>query len=413
MISRLPRLSILLCMALLLGAGCVEERSAGAHASLPMWSATEELVIGDSSDVNHRFLEPSSLHPTGSGGILTLHVKERRLRMFDDAGRFVRDIAGPDDLAGPLAMGVRGDTAWVLDRLLRTEFRLFRISDGAHIETLIASEASGFGSAADPRRFVAAVGILPDGSYLTELYAGARDHVTGRIRDRVFLRTARDGLVLDTLAVLSAERTVIGFLGRDGEGGVFGAQPFSDDPLFAASPVAAVVFVLDRRVEALDGSNRMPHFRLRGHTYAGKQLLERSYAYRPNPIPRRWVDQNVRSWQQELGMAYSRSEPLIRERLFVPAHQPAIAEMHIGVDGRIWLRTWDLAAVSADYGLTQGVPELSVWLVLSAAGEIQGRLELLARVRWLHADDQALWGTYTHPREGGKIVRYGIRTSGE
>jgi hypothetical protein len=93
--------------------------------------------------------------------------------------------------------------------------------------------------------------------------------------------------------------------------------------------------------------------------------------------------------------------------------QPAIAEMHIGVDGRIWLRTWDLAAVSGDYGLTQGVPELSVWLVLSAAGEIQGRLELPAKVRWLHADDQALWGTYMHPREGGKIVRYGIRTSDE
>ncbi|CAN5826027.1 hypothetical protein BH23GEM3_BH23GEM3_11130 [soil metagenome] len=395
-----------LIATLLIGAGCVDGAVGTADSHIPEWSATAELVIGNPQAAEYRFLEPTTLLQTEGGEILTLHAKERRIRAFDPGGRFLRDVAGPEALSAPVRMDIRGDTAWVLDQGPSREFRGFRISDGAAEGRLPAAERNAYGAAPEVEPPVRAVGILPDGTYLAMPHAAARDHVKKLHTDRVFLRMTRDGLILDTLAVLTSARSTIGFPTSDGTGGVYSAQPFGDDPIFAVSPTADLVFVLHRQVPPAGDPGPSPRFRLLARTFAGETRLDRDYTYSPVPLPNAWVRQAVRSWQAVLGMAYSHSEPLIRERLYVPTHQPSISEMKIGADGRIWLRRWDVTAAPMSYGLARWAPDQAQWLVLSPNGELLGSLQLPTHVRWLHADRTKLWGTYSDLHDGAKIIRY-------
>jgi len=225
--------------------------------------------------------------------------------------------------------------------------------------------------------------------------------VRGEVRERVLLHMSVSGEILDTLATVSVERGTLGFV-QDGGGGIYAGQPFSDDPLYAFSPDLGRLAVLDREVIGRD----TPQASLTLRSRRGETGFTRTVEYRPGRIDPGWIDAVIRFWQAELGMPYSHSEPLIRERLHTPDHTPVASEMRVDADGRVWLRAWDLSDAIRRYDLRFTPPEASRWLVIGPDGGSVARVRLPAEVRWLYAYGDALWATRTDGDGAGVVVRY-------
>ncbi len=136
---RLHAIPPVLCLILASCKGGVENgRSRAEAGSRPSVGAMTEclplphevasdadVTIGDTNpdSAQYAFSGVTSVATTANGMELVLDAPERRVRIFDQAGRFVRDIGregrGPGEFIDPVGMGVLGDSLVVLfDRQL-------------------------------------------------------------------------------------------------------------------------------------------------------------------------------------------------------------------------------------------------------------------------------------------------------
>jgi hypothetical protein len=140
----------------------------------------------------------------------------------------------------------------------------------------------------------------------------------------------------------------------------------------SAAVIVAIEPVRDERVR----------FTVTRVSIAGDTLLHRGYFAPPRRVAAQQRDSILRAVAADLGGGAADAEALrvAREHVIVPAVEPAVSDVVVAGDARIWLRREALAAPQS-------------WLVLDARGEIETACTLPAGVRLLAAEAGRLWGS--------------------
>jgi hypothetical protein len=293
----------------------------------------------------------------------------------------------------PTRLGVIDDAVWVRDARPDPMFRLFALAGGSQVDKVPAGDWTYEGHT------VRGVHLTSKREVIAATATPSAAIVRGVTKERTLLRIV--GGVLEPLVSVAREQSVLGFV-RDDGGGIYSAQPFSDDPLYALSPDGYRLAILERRVT----NSADPASTLELRHVDDDSIVRRPLRYSPRPIERHWVDDIVRDWQRELGLPYSHSEPLIRNRLHQPNHLPFASDLRLDVDGRAWIRVWDPAEMILEYNLRSSPPTEATWLVIDLDGSPAGRVVLSTDLRWLQAAGDAVWGAKTADDGTGIIVRY-------
>jgi len=383
--------TLLLAVALL--AACDRADALDDFEAFPQLEAVEEFEIAGLDDDGRAFLAPDQMQLAGDTAVF-LHRRERRVRVADrETGGSLRTLVEPGQMQDPTGVGVVQDVIWVRDQLPDPVFRIFALDGGQQIEEVPAAGWSHEGHT------VRGMHLTSRGEIIAATATPFRTIVRGEVRERTLLRIA--GAVAQPLMSVPVERSVLGCV-RDHGGGIYSAQPFSDDPLHALSPDGYELAILERRVA--DSQDPVSHLEF-GHLDADS-IVRRQIRYSPRPIEQHWIDGIVRNWQGELGLPYSHSEPLIRDWLYQPEHLPFANDLRLDVERRAWIRLWDPSEMIQQFALRSSPPEEATWLVIGPDGESVGRVALPADLRWLQAAGGVVWGARTADDGTGIILRY-------
>jgi hypothetical protein len=382
----------LLLVALL--AACDQRGDTLDHfEAFPQFDAVKDLEIAGLDDDGRAFLAPDQMQIAGEL-VVFLHRQERRVRVADrETGRSLRTLVEPGQMQVPTRLGVIDDAVWVRDARPDPMFRLFALAGGSQVDKVPAGDWTYEGHT------VRGVHLTSKREVIAATATPSAAIVRGVTKERTLLRIV--GGVLEPLVSVAREQSVLGFV-RDDGGGIYSAQPFSDDPLYALSPDGYRLAILERRVT----NSADPASTLELRHVDDDSIVRRPLRYSPRPIERHWVDDIVRDWQRELGLPYSHSEPLIRNRLHQPNHLPFASDLRLDVDGRAWIRVWDPAEMILEYNLRSSPPTEATWLVIDLDGSPAGRVVLSTDLRWLQAAGDAVWGAKTADDGTGIIVRY-------
>lgn len=86
---------------------------------LPEWTVEEVQRLGSLDGPHDAFVSPGPVEVDPEGRIHVLDVGLPALRIFDEDGRFLRQVGaqgdGPGEYLSPAAFGLRGDSIWVSD----------------------------------------------------------------------------------------------------------------------------------------------------------------------------------------------------------------------------------------------------------------------------------------------------------
>jgi hypothetical protein len=389
--ARPRRSAFFLAVALL--AACDRADTLDPFAAFPQLDAVEDLEIAGLDDDGRAFLAPDQMQIAGEL-VVFLHLRERRVRVADrETGGALRTLVEPGQMQAPTRLGVIDDAVWIRDQRPDPMFRLFTLSGGSPIEEILDEDWTYEG------RTVQGFHLTSQREVIAATATPSAAIVRGEMKERALLRIA--GGVPQLLASLAIERNVLGFV-RDDGGGIYSRQPFSDDPLYALSPDGHRLAILERRVT--DSADPTSTLKLRH--IDDNSFVRHPLRYLPRSIERHWVDDIVRAWQAELGLPYSHSEPLIRDRLHQPDHLPFASDLRLDVERRAWIRLWDPAEMILMYNLRSSPPAEAAWLVIDPDGNPAGRVALPTDLRWLQAAGDVVWGAKTADDGTGIILRY-------
>lgn len=386
----------LLCLALA-AAGCTADASSvGRFPDHPV-TATRELSIGSVDDPQLAFTWFRSLEVGPDGTIFTLHPQEHTIRVHDSTGRFVRTIGregkGPGEFSNAHAMGLLGDTLWVLDR---NRFIYFDL-DGQVLGSRTIPIDLGTDMAHSPPR---PMGLLSDGSIAGRSPDWSHLVASGEITSTAVLHLDTTSAVLDTIVAYSLVNSIWEIGKPNSSRGVhfYQAQPFSDGPLVTVSQHVPRVVIVDRH--APTGAED-PVFGVTALSLDGDTLFSRAFGYEPMEIDQRTVDSLVDATVKQLSRApdapaEGRLAEWARASLYVPKYRPPVTQLVVGRDGSIWL-----AAERTD-------PVTITWRVLSPAGDAVGIVKLPARFSPMLVDGEHVWGAQYDEFDIPYIVRYRI-----
>lgn len=387
-------------------AACGDAPGAGGALSAPAWTLEgPTLRIGSIDDPDYAFGTPRALALAPDGSIYSMHSGEAMLRRWTaeglPAGTVGREGQGPGEFERLLSFGFFGDSLWAFD-LGSYRFSYFDL-DGAFTGSVrpnvnIGRTAPGLGPAARPER------PFRDGTLLGKVPAFSNDIATGQLTEVPFVRMDAEGAALSTLWTQHYETSdVLAVRNSDGVGGMYGEQPFGDEPITQALEDGLVV--LDRRAWSGEGGAA---FALTRIGLSGDTLWRRRLEYSPETLPSQVVDSAVAARVEGLSEFISRVMPGVsrgefeqrfQDAVHAPAYLPPIKEMVVAENGAIWLSRWE----PDDQG---GVE----WWVLDASGEPIGRASAPAELRVLLITDDAVWGVETDDLDVGYIVRYRLVT---
>jgi hypothetical protein len=380
-------------LAVTLLAACDRADTLDPFAAFPQLDAVEDLEIAGVDDDGRAFLAPDQMQIAGELAVF-LHLRERRVRVADrQTGRALRTLVEPGQMQVPTRLGVIDDAVWIRDSRPDPMFRLFTLPGGSPIDEILDEDWTYEG------RTVRGFHLTSEREVIAAPATPSAAIVRGEMRERALLRIA--GGVPQLLASLAIERNVLGFV-RDDGGGIYSRQPFSDDPLYALSPDGHRLAILERRVT--DSADPTSTLELRDT--GDNSFVRHPLRYSPRSIARHWVDDIVRDWQAELGLPYSHSERLIRDRLHQPDHLPVASDLRLDVERRAWIRLWDPAEMILMYNLRSSPPAEATWLVIDPDGNPAGRVALPTDLRWLQAAGDVVWGAKTADDGTGIILRY-------
>lgn len=377
---------------------------AGSTLETIRLEAVPELRIGSVDDPDRTLTRFRHLVVAPDGRIYTAHDQERLIRVHDAEGTLVRTIgrqgSGPGEFRYFDAIGLLGDTLWVLDTG-NTRFGYFSL-DGELIGHRRLTIDSGGPDRNPPRPR----GHFSDGTIRGDVLAPDSDVAVGRITESPILRIDADGTPLDTVAIVLLTNTTLRLADpNQGDGWqTYLDQPYSDTRLTRISPVATEVVYVDRG--AVRGT--APTFRVTRLTLAGDTIFSRAYPYVPRPIDPPSVDSLVFDWAERIAARLARFpipeaptaatlERWIRNELYLPDHLPPVSDAVLGRDGTIWLRREAQGGDAVD------------WLVLDYHGEPIGTVALPSRLTVMAADRDAVWGVEMDDLDVPYIVRYAVR----
>jgi hypothetical protein len=333
----------------------VYQYSQSALAMAPQWtlSATPVLDIGSGldDDPRYEFFRVGSVSRLSTGGLVVLNSGTNEIRVYDVAGRYVRDLGrlgdGPGEFAAPLWLHViADDSVLVFDRRQR---RLTVFDPKGDPARTVGVDNLDFGA----DRWV---GMLDDGSFLVRTEASEfRPPSTSR-------DLRRDSLTYRRFTTTGEELTPFGtFPGRE----MFWMQ---DGP----TRMIADVLGFGRSFELAVGDSLIhlgptDQFEIRAYTHAGQ--LRQILRVDADPVP--VTGTMIAEYQRDLDVfgdsALKAAARRLRDAMPMPATTPAFGQLAVDSDQNLWVRRY---AVHADSS--------TIWHVFGPAGRLSGRVELPA-----------------------------------
>jgi hypothetical protein len=319
---------------------------------------------------------------------------DRDIKVFTKAGQYLQSIGrrgmGPGEFVNPVALGLCGDSLWVFDAGLN---RLTFLTDtGGVINTLQVSPPSIGGE----RIRVSWMRPLANGLFLGAFGYSANEITSGRIQARPLLRLDSQGLVVDTLALLSVDPKSTMVFRKESET-TFVRQPVRDDPLFDISPDGKEIVIVDRRVS--DGPNKALPV-VTKISADGDTIYQARYGYEPRRLDHRSVRQHFLSPDLVKSVRVTESE--LRDALWLPRYLPPVSQVRIGADGMVWLRRED------DF-----VSSHLRWEVLDPSGAPSFWVWMPRGVQVLWVSSRAVWGVELDEWQVPQVVELEVAELGE
>lgn len=391
----------LLASITLAGAGCGASGDAPL-ADLPALTATPELRIGSVDDPATALTWIREMVVDEAGRIYTAHPQESVVLVHDPEGRRVGELGGPGEGPGELravgAIGLRGDSLWVMD------YRLYRVTwfgrDGAVLRSVRVPIDLGAAPGDSPPR---PSGVLPDGRLYGAPPAWSRLVASGELTEQPVVVMDTTGAAGDTLFVRPLSVWAVQDPAKPNDFGSYQAQPFADDAVHTLSPAAPEYVVVDRAVRPEGPATfRVARVRLSGDT-----VFSREFPYDPVPIDPALPDSLIAAWAEGFrdhpfpgAPEPAEAAEWARADLYLPPHHPPVGAVVVGTDGTIWLERERVGEGAR------------AWLVLDADGIPLGRVAFPAGFRLHAATRDRAWGVEHDELDVPYIVRYGIGPGG-
>ncbi len=371
--------------------GCSGARGAGP-SELGSWSLDGPTLRIGSMDAGPEALTAVRELAVGpSGDIFVLLPQDHQVRVFDPAGRFIREIGregrGPGELQRPTALGFVGDTLWVHD-------------PGLGRRSLYTLDGQALGDPSDPpvetgeeRLYVSFAEPLADGAGLFLTAPAFRSEWEGTGHPCPILVLPPGSGRPDTVAFrsLAHDRALL----VDQAGGrivsvMITSQPFSDATLWNLTKDGTSLVLVDRIVADADGPTT---FRLSRVTLRGDTSFSKEIPYEPVPVPASHADTVVR---RAFGGGKAVKESDARKVLFLPKYYPPVSRLVAGDDGTIWIareQRWDRPVR---------------WDVYGPDGAPLGRLQVPPGLTVYAADRTRLLGVEKDGLDVPYVVRYDV-----
>lgn len=338
----------------------------------PVWRLTPETRIGSEDSEEYALTRIGALAIAADGSIVVSDRGDRRLRVFERSGQFVRWIGGTGQGPGEFEYSVnhislRSDTVEVLEG---RRLHLF-LRSGELLRTTPVQYDLGVSYRSGPLAARTSTGDL-----LSFAAIAADAYLSGRVSGMPLVRVDESGTVVNTITTehLSDETVVVSLPG----GRQTLATRFHSRTFAIAPDGDRIVFVSQSVPEAWDPDPiAVTVVGLEGDT-----LLRRHVQYRPVRIPEAARDSIaaalVRSPQPGLPLPPAERRA-IREQAAVPEYYPAVQDVLFGSDGRIWLRRY--------------VQLGTEWCVLDSMGKFEGVVRGGGSLRIHAATASHVWAT--------------------
>jgi len=356
-----------------------------AEAQVPTAELREEARVGSVWDEDRMLAQVGSVAVYGDSLLLVIDRFDDAIKIFDWSGEPVGQIGrrgqGPGEFHAPGQMKVRNDTIFVVNAGSRSLI-LLDISGKELARFSLPFITVGEGTSGIP----APSGLFPDGTFLG--MPTARMPQMER-EDREYhlpvLKVGRSGEILDTLALY---RSFSGKILRVPDPVPLPAELPSD--LATASSTLGIVAIAQPSPPDVGARYRITSIR---HT--GDTIFSRLFDFQPQRISR----EMKAALAQDYGGIALRSQRVMDalvEAYGARPHLPPVSGLHIGLDGRIWVRR-------------ESVPGGPIhWEVLGQQGDRQFRLGLPDGVLLRLASADHLWIEEKDDLGVPFIVRYRI-----
>jgi hypothetical protein len=374
-------------------AACVAPDDDG-EAPVPL-IASEELRIGSVDDSATALTYVIAAAIDDEGGIYSLHSGESAVRVHNAAGAPLLTIGrsgeGPGEFRRASALGIRGDTLWVLDTSLN------RFSFFDRLGGLLRSRDIRIDAGRDPsKRPPVPRGLLADGTIWGEPHASPFAIADGTITENAVVRMGWDAAVMDTLFRRSVANTVWRGDHPSGTSWSIGSQPFADNDLVGISSNRREIVSVQRA--ATDAASA--EFTVTKLTLNGDTIWARAFKYAPRSIPEGVVDSVV----DEFGAAVlrgsdsagGRGRALALASFYRPPALPPVSSLLLGRDGSVWLQRENTGAKESD------------WWVLDVDGAMYGSVAFPANASLLAAEHGRVWAMVFDSLDVPYITRYAV-----
>lgn len=371
----------------------VTSPSVSVAQSVQRWALQSELRLNEEyQGPSAAFTLVSRLAVDGSGSVYVVDGRIQEIRVFDNAGKYLRTIGrsgrGPGEFRGVSSAGFLGDTLWTLDSGLR-RLTLFD-RDGEVLATRSVQVPSfnagsmrlnAFPEALINRRVALATASPAD-------FMQAASPNQGKVP---LLRMTPEGEITDTLTWLEPQHERF-YIPNSAGGALFGRQKFVRGPLTLFSPsLTTPVIVVDRRdAQSADRSS----YSVVGLNLEGDTAWTTRIAYEPRRSDRAIVDSVLRSAMRS-AMRSGLSPDQAEKALYLPEFQPPVTGGFVGADGLIWLRRED-DRPNVDYQ------------ILDKNGNYIAQLAVPSNVTLRAARNNNVWGVELDEDGVPTVVRYAI-----
>jgi len=382
------------------GVAIVTNPAAGSWSLAPAPEVTHDLDIGTvEGDAAYQFGTIAAIDVSDAGEILVLDQLAGEVRVFDQAGEYLRSLGKPGNGPGELVPGQtltglragRGDTVYVMDL---ARFRIAGFAgNGEEVGSYPVDLAQGIPVVIRP---------AADGKLAMQVRRMALPGITDSTvtpRDFIVLRDLT-GATADTVASLEAGETL-----KFGGGGEMETRIFASEPVWTMLDDGRIVIgrndVFNLQVYSPDGQlervirrpvEPVPVTAADEQAYRGmmRKLVERRLAATgaaDNPAAVAYVDQMLK------GMQFAESFPVF-------------ATLLGGPDNTLWVQRYPTKLPTSD----DGEPDLENltspdWDIFDAQGRLLGTLTLPERFSALRVVGNAVYGVERDDLDVQHVVR--------
>ncbi|MGQ0648905.1 MAG: 6-bladed beta-propeller [Gemmatimonadaceae bacterium] len=324
-------------------------------ASVPAWEVDTRARVTLESPDSTGFVYVSAAHWVSAGRLLVADARQRRLYLYDSAGRHLRTIgrdgSGPGEFRGMMTVSVVGDTIGVWD-LSGRRFSLFTVDSGFRLLVPTPKAPTEYDT---PRETWITGGVRPLAFWLRGEYPGP---VPQGVRIRRWQFTGQLAVSDTSGRALAMSPTFNGvYTGQSDRGDA--RQLFSNAPFVAVAELIAY------------GSGEAFEVRVADRDLRTRRIVRWSLADEP------LTEAEVASARARLlasmppGAPRERIEAAVNDIVapeLLPKTRPAISRALWDHGGQLWLGRFEAPV--------RGLAEAFDWIVLDSAARPVGRVRL-------------------------------------